>query len=66
MIDEKMFFAATGRMPENDDLERCNCPDAGKIGHYSCGWCDNCQKPVFECFCVVGQHRMELRRAANN
>lgn len=52
-ITRKKFKEATGRNPENDDLERVNCPDAGKIGHRSCGWCKNCNLPVFECFCEV-------------
>lgn len=32
------FEKAVGRPPENDDLERCNCPEAGQDGHESCGW----------------------------
>lgn len=37
-ITDKIFKAATGREPENDDLERCNCTQAGETGHYFCGW----------------------------
>jgi uncharacterized OB-fold protein len=43
------FKLAVGREPEADDLERVNCPNAGRVGHYSCGWCEKCDKPYFEC-----------------
>lgn len=42
------FKAATGRDPVDDDLERANCPYAGKMGHTSCGICKH-GKPVFMC-----------------
>ena len=42
------FFMATGREPENDDLERVNCPDAGKPAHTQCGWNWSWNAPVFE------------------
>ena len=38
MITREQFIAATGRAPQNDDLERCNCPRAGQLGHWGCGW----------------------------
>ena len=38
MIDATRFKEATGHEPENDDLDRANCPDAGKLGHQDCGW----------------------------
>ena len=37
-ITPQMFEEATGRPPENDDIERVNCPDAGSDGHLGCGW----------------------------
>ncbi len=48
-ITAERFAAAVGREPENDDLDRCNCPDAGNIGHLGCGWCRQCEKPRFIC-----------------
>lgn len=33
------FIKSTGFAPENDDLERANCPLAGTIGHIWCGIC---------------------------
>ena len=48
-ITTEYFEQLTGRSPEDDDLERVNCDRAGEILHYSCGWCDHCNKPVFEC-----------------
>lgn len=38
MITAEIYKQATGRDPENDDLERANCPHAGYPGHYACGW----------------------------
>lgn len=48
MITREIFIAATGREPENDDLERCNCPKAGQIGHWMCGWNEEKNLPQFE------------------
>ena len=45
------FVAKLGREPVLDDLDRVNCPHAGKIGHSLCGWCDECNRPKFECLC---------------
>jgi len=38
VITEETFIKATGRAPIQDDLERSNCPQAGKLGHQYCGW----------------------------
>jgi hypothetical protein len=46
-ITAEDFKAATGQEPENDDLERCNCPDAGKVGHHMCGWDEETNLPWF-------------------
>lgn len=48
-ITKKRFIAATGREPVLDDLERANCPMAGEMGHWSCGWCEEHDKPKFMC-----------------
>ena len=37
-ITAEMFEQATGFAPEDGDLERCNCPMAGMLGHFQCGW----------------------------
>lgn len=56
-ITKEYFVEKTGREPEQDDLERCNCKEAGKIGHLCCGWCDVHQIPVFECMeCMTRRH----------
>ena len=47
------FEKATGRKPDQDDLERVNCNQAGEIGHISCGWCHKCDGPCFQCLCGV-------------
>ena len=37
-INREQFISATGREPEQDDLERVNCKQAGDVGHWCCGW----------------------------
>lgn len=54
-MDAKEFEEKTGRKPVNDDLERVNCPDAGKVGHFGCGWCNGCNKPAYECGHIGGK-----------
>lgn len=49
VINAAIFEHAVGRAPENDDLDRCNCVDAGRPGHSSCGWCHACYQPRFMC-----------------
>lgn len=58
MITEKYFTERVGRPPEQDDLERVNCSQAGEIGHWSCGWCATHDLPVFMCGC----HFKEVKR----
>ncbi len=41
------FCLATQLIPENDDLERCNCTKAGQEGHESCGWNYQLNLPQF-------------------
>lgn len=48
MITAEQFKAATGRDPEQDDLERCNCSEAGAIGHLMCGWNRDNNLPQFD------------------
>lgn len=38
-MTEQEFEQITGHKPINDDLERINCSDAGKLGHKQCGVC---------------------------
>ena len=47
-ITAEHFREATGREPVDDDLERCNCPKAGQVMHWSCGWNKKLNRPVFE------------------
>ena len=46
------FILRTGNIPENDDLDRAYCKDAGKPGHLQCGWCLKHDKPRFMCGCL--------------
>lgn len=48
-ITAARFTAAVGHEPEHDDLARSRCPRAGTPGHLMCGWCRECEKPVFIC-----------------
>ena len=43
------FTRRAGFLPFDDDLERANCDKAGDDTHTMCGWCDDCNKPVFIC-----------------
>jgi hypothetical protein len=36
-----------------DDLERANCPLAGTLGHWGCGWCPH-DKPRWLCVECLG------------
>jgi hypothetical protein len=38
-----------GQEPEDDDLERANCPKGGTLGHFSCGVCEEHGLPYFIC-----------------
>jgi hypothetical protein len=58
---EKDFLDNTGQAPEQDDLDRANCKDAGKPGHWMCGICVH-KKPVFMCSECVSLPRAELKR----
>tara|TARA_Y100001956_G_C4091957_1_gene173369 strand:- start:182 stop:349 length:168 start_codon:yes stop_codon:yes gene_type:complete len=46
-ITSEKFEKCTGHKPVNDDLERVNCPKAGKINHLSCGWNHKRDMPIF-------------------
>ena len=47
MITEELFKQYVGREPQDDDLDRCNCNNAGKAGHNMCGWNNKQNLPVF-------------------
>ncbi len=51
MITAERFTQATGAAPENDDLERVNCPKVGTAGHRQCGWCEVHEQPHFAHSC---------------
>ena len=46
-ITAKYFTEKVGNSPENDDLERVNCPQAGELGHFFCGWNEEKDLPRF-------------------
>jgi hypothetical protein len=47
MITAEQFKTATGYEPQDDDLERCNCPKAGELFHRMCGWDNKRNMPNF-------------------
>jgi len=49
VIDAETFARVVGRLPQQDELHRCNCEEAGTVGHLFCGWCPHCNKPRFIC-----------------
>lgn len=59
-ITAEDFKTATGREPIQDDLERCNCPEAGAIGHFVCGWDDARGMPNF----IPGPRMIDKAKAA--
>jgi len=49
------FEAMVGRPPQDDDLDRVNCPDAGLLGHLLDGVCGVHEVPRFVCGCMAPQ-----------
>jgi hypothetical protein len=47
IISAEKFKFCVGVGPTDDDLERCNCKQAGKPGHFCCGWDNIRDMPVF-------------------
>lgn len=45
------FKTQFGFAPENDDLDRVNCEQAGMPGHSQCGVCPEHDQPRFVCGC---------------
>lgn len=43
------FENRVGRAPDNDDLDRVNCGEAGTRGHRGCGVCEKHNLPMFTC-----------------
>jgi hypothetical protein len=46
-ITTEYFKSIVGRDPVDDDLERCNCGQAGEVGHFFCGWNHGMNLPRF-------------------
>ena len=51
-VTEEQFKIAVGCEPEDDDMERVNCPNAGDALHTMCGWCERHNLPRFCCGCT--------------
>jgi len=55
-ITKNIFRTKMGYDPEDDDLDRCNCKEAGNLGHECCGWCKIHDKPMYACSCRFEDH----------
>ena len=55
-MDAKAWLRIFGAEPMQDDLDRMNCPDAGKPLHSGCGWCFEHHQARWMC-----QHRRHER-----
>ena len=53
MITLEKYIEAMGSPPPYNNLERCNCPNAGEPGHRYCGWCPDHDKPRAMCGCQL-------------
>lgn len=66
-MNAEQFKSITGNEPENDDLERANCPEGGKLGHDNCGVCNHCGYPRFipnfRDRMLVCNHKSTLKRS---
>ena len=63
-ITAKYFAEKTGNEPVGDDLERCNCKQAGEFGHSCCGWCLAHNLPVFQCGCINQKNNKQMQTDA--
>ena len=61
-ITEARFIEAVGYPPENDDLQRSNCPKAGELGHFFCGWDAEANLPRFMTRPVILTHLQPTMR----
>lgn len=65
-ITAEQFRQMTGHDPEQDDLERVNCPQVGQPRHSQCGVCPTHEKPRIYCGCLapayytMDYHALEL------
>jgi hypothetical protein len=55
-MTEQEFEDLVGRPPENDDMHRVNCTEAGTTGHFLCGWCMDHGRPRFVCGCLEAEY----------
>lgn len=57
-MNAEQFEKLTGYPPQQDDLERVNCPLVGQPGHHQCGVCPHCGTPRFTgCYCTEEEHK---------
>lgn len=47
IITSEIFKRALGYEPHDDDLERCNCAQAGQMFHACCGWDEELNLPTW-------------------
>jgi hypothetical protein len=62
VITEEYYTHRMRTLPTQDDLERCNCKDAGTFMHTQCGWDKEFDLPVF----VVGRDPAQREHFRNH
>jgi hypothetical protein len=55
------YMGYVGAPPEDDDLERVNCPLAGQVGHQGCGWNKRANLPAFMSFITDENDRLKVQ-----
>jgi hypothetical protein len=53
VIDRDQYLERFKSMPNQDDLTRVNCAEAGTFGHGFCGLCAQHDLPRFFCGCIA-------------
>jgi len=64
-VTKEQFEEKVGREPTETELSQCNCEIIGIPGHSFCGWCDEHDKPRFECNCAAGDVHYIHTRCCN-
>lgn len=59
-MTEAEFVAVLHMKPKPGDLERANCPDAGKLMHFQCGVCVDHGLPYAFCIPCTGERIASL------
>lgn len=59
----EQFLERFGKVPEDDDIQRAICPQAGEVGHRNCGICPTHDKPRFMCGCLHTESKPDTSKS---